>query len=156
MSRGAVQAYGTDTLESMNAMGGGTNMPSLSFTIAGGIVPGYNGGGHVHAGPDMEPDVKSEGPAESKQNKEAGKADKDKDALTDGIVVPKGEGNKSPLQHVMEGNVGQGIKWAILHLLNLNHQTVLLKNQKNQPESGDGDEEQPRKSLSFWQNLQSL
>ena len=27
MSRGAVQEYGADTLESMNAMGGGTNMP---------------------------------------------------------------------------------------------------------------------------------
>ena len=52
MSRGAVQAYGTDTLESMNAMGGGTNMPSLSFN-AGGIVPGYNSGGEVK-NPDEE------------------------------------------------------------------------------------------------------
>ena len=52
MSRGAVQAYGTDTLESMNAMGGGTNMPSLSFN-AGGIVPGYNSGGKVK-NPDEE------------------------------------------------------------------------------------------------------
>jgi hypothetical protein len=60
MSRGAVQTYGSDTLESMNAMGGGTNVPSFSFN-AGGIVPGYNGGGHV------DPD------------KEVGKADEDKE-----------------------------------------------------------------------------
>ena len=80
MSRGAVQTYGSDTLESMNAMGGGTNVPSFSFN-AGGIVPGYNGGGHV--------DPESGLPMKSAQNKETGKADADKDALTETIVVPK-------------------------------------------------------------------
>tara|TARA_R110002020_G_scaffold25353_2_gene82665 strand:- start:1263 stop:3467 length:2205 start_codon:yes stop_codon:yes gene_type:complete len=42
MSRGAVQQYGTSTLESMNAMGGGTNRPM----IRGGVTYA-NGGGDV-------------------------------------------------------------------------------------------------------------
>jgi hypothetical protein len=99
MSRGAVQAYGTDTLESMNAMGGGTNMPSLSFN-AGGIVPGYNGGGQV------EPE--SGLPMKSAQNKETGKADTDKDSLTETIVVPKD--GSTPGQQFAKGNFGQAIK----------------------------------------------
>ena len=41
MSRGAVQQYGTDTLESMNAMGGGTNRPM----IRGGVTYANSGGG---------------------------------------------------------------------------------------------------------------
>jgi len=41
MSRGAVQKYGSDTLAGMNAMGGGTNVPST------GMILGYNGGGLV-------------------------------------------------------------------------------------------------------------
>jgi len=40
MSRGAVQQYGTDTLASMNAMGGGTNRP----TITNNVVYANNGG----------------------------------------------------------------------------------------------------------------
>jgi len=44
MSRGAVQRYGTSTLESMNSMGGGTNVPVInqSFTTyakGGGMMP---------------------------------------------------------------------------------------------------------------------
>ena len=156
MSRGAVQAYGADTLSSMNAMGGGTNMPSLSFN-AGGIVPGYNGGGHVHAGPDMKPDVKSEvkseGPAESKQNKEAGKADADKDALTETIVVPK-EGNKSPLQHVMEGNVGRGIKEFLFG--RSEPPSSAVNKPENQSESGDGDEEEEEIPLTLAEPAKSL
>lgn len=45
MSRGAVQKYGSDTLEGMNAMGGGTNVPST------GMILGYNGGGLVDEKP---------------------------------------------------------------------------------------------------------
>ena len=45
MSRGAVQKYGSDTLEGMNAMGGGTNVPST------GTILGYNGGGLVDEKP---------------------------------------------------------------------------------------------------------
>ena len=45
MSRGAVQKYGSDTLEGMNAMGGGTNIPST------GMILGYNGGGLVDEKP---------------------------------------------------------------------------------------------------------
>ena len=45
MSRGAVQKYGSGTLASMNAAGGGTNRP----TMLGGTVYA-SGGGHVHKG----------------------------------------------------------------------------------------------------------
>ena len=45
MSRGAVQKYGSDTLEGMNAMGGGTNVPST------GMILGFNGGGLVDEKP---------------------------------------------------------------------------------------------------------
>ena len=43
MSKGAVSKYGTNTLASMNSMGGGTNIPSLM----GGGVLGFSGGGSV-------------------------------------------------------------------------------------------------------------
>jgi GH24 family phage-related lysozyme (muramidase) len=46
MSRGAVQKYGSDTLAGMNAMGGGTNVPST------GMILGYNGGGLVDEKPE--------------------------------------------------------------------------------------------------------
>ena len=39
MSRGAVQAYGSDTLSSMNAIGGGTNKPKMMKFAGGGSVP---------------------------------------------------------------------------------------------------------------------
>ena len=42
MSKGAVQKYGVNTLKSMNAAGGGTNIPTLM-----GGKPGYEGGGLV-------------------------------------------------------------------------------------------------------------
>jgi hypothetical protein len=50
MSAGAVQKYGVDTLESMNAAGGGTNIPQ----IANGIVRAAGGGyvGDVRAAQD--------------------------------------------------------------------------------------------------------
>jgi len=42
MSRGAVQNYGTDTLESMNAMSGGTNLPKrindVTYASGGGLI----------------------------------------------------------------------------------------------------------------------
>jgi hypothetical protein len=44
MSRGAVQQYGTDTLESMNSMGGGTNRPM----IRGGVTYANSGGSAGH------------------------------------------------------------------------------------------------------------
>ena len=44
MSRGAVQKYGVDTMESMNAMGGGTNIPiisnSITYAVGGGTIDG--------------------------------------------------------------------------------------------------------------------
>ena len=46
MSTGAVQKYGVDTLESMNAAGGGTNVPQISDGVtyaAGGGLVGYAG-----------------------------------------------------------------------------------------------------------------
>jgi len=42
MSRGAVQRYGTDTLASMNAVGGGTNIPTMSRGITK-----VQGGGYI-------------------------------------------------------------------------------------------------------------
>lgn len=48
MSKGAVAKYGVDTLSSMNAMGGGTNIPSLT----GMGVFGYQGGGEVSGDPN--------------------------------------------------------------------------------------------------------
>ena len=45
MSRGAVQKYGSSTLASMNAAGGGTNLPErvngITFAAGGGMVSGY-------------------------------------------------------------------------------------------------------------------
>jgi len=44
MSRGAVQKYGVDTLESMNAAGGGTNQPKIvsgtTYAAGGGMIGG--------------------------------------------------------------------------------------------------------------------
>jgi len=48
MSKGAVAKYGVDTLSSMNAMGGGTNIPSLT----GEGVLGYKEGGEVSGDPN--------------------------------------------------------------------------------------------------------
>ena len=42
MSRGAVQKYGVDTLEGMNAAGGGTNQPKIvsgtTYAKGGGMI----------------------------------------------------------------------------------------------------------------------
>ena len=42
MSRGAVEKYGTDTLSSMNAAGGGTNLPKMvegiTYAVGGGMI----------------------------------------------------------------------------------------------------------------------
>jgi len=47
MSKGAVQKYGMDTLESMNAMGGGTNLPErmdgITYAAGGGMIGGGDG-----------------------------------------------------------------------------------------------------------------
>ena len=47
MSKGAVQKYGMDTLESMNAMGGGTNLPErmdgITYAAGGGMIGGEYG-----------------------------------------------------------------------------------------------------------------
>ena len=58
MSKGAVEQYGVDTLEGMNAAAGGTNQPTASAGFSGGgiampqtpLVRGYNGGGQVKKG----------------------------------------------------------------------------------------------------------
>ena len=53
MSRGAVQKYGVDTLEGMNAAGGGTNQPKLISGVPhayGGGLIGGSGGGYSGAG----------------------------------------------------------------------------------------------------------
>jgi hypothetical protein len=154
MSRGAVQTYGTDTLASMNAMGGGTNMPSLSFN-GGGVVPGYNGGGHVHAGPDMEPEVELEGPAESEQNKEAGKTDKDKDALTETLVVPKEPSiRQSPGALIMQGKFGEGFKKLLFG--RSEPPDSAINKPENQSESGDGDGEEEEIPLTLAEPAKSL
>ena len=54
MSKGAVQQYGVDTLEGMNAAAGGTNIPTLQKKdkkggrggkVGSGLMPHYSGGG---------------------------------------------------------------------------------------------------------------
>lgn len=50
MSKGAVAKFGTSTLASMNAMGGGTNIPSFS----GGGLLGFQGGGQVPSGDESK------------------------------------------------------------------------------------------------------
>ena len=52
MSKGAVQKYGADTLASMNAMGGGTNRPTL--------MGGYNEGGFAKPGVVTDPKEKAQ------------------------------------------------------------------------------------------------
>ena len=59
MSRGAVQRYGTDTLASMNAVGGGTNIPMMSK----GITKAQGGG--------MIAEKENYAPNKSKLNKRA-------------------------------------------------------------------------------------
>ena len=59
MSRGAVQRYGTDTLASMNAVGGGTNIPTMSR----GITKAQGGG--------MIAEKENYSPNKSKLNKRA-------------------------------------------------------------------------------------
>ena len=44
MSRGAVEQYGTDTLASMNAMGGGTNRPTITNNVVYANTGGQMGG----------------------------------------------------------------------------------------------------------------
>ena len=52
MSKGAVEQYGVDTLEGLNAAAGGTNIPTLQKTDKkfkkGGMVTGYNDGGFAN------------------------------------------------------------------------------------------------------------
>ena len=50
MSKGAVEKFGTETLSSMNAMGGGTNTPILK---AGGQRIAMKGGGEVNISPNI-------------------------------------------------------------------------------------------------------
>ena len=71
MSRGAVEKYGTDTLESMNSAGGGNNRPQ---TKEGTFYA--QGGGHVHTKPEnnrqpseKQPDVPSDSVEEKKDTK---------------------------------------------------------------------------------------
>jgi len=64
MSRGAVQRYGTSTLEAMNSMGGGTNVPlidnsSMTYAAGGGVVNQYfrayaKGGGMIGMSPGFK------------------------------------------------------------------------------------------------------
>ena len=48
MSKGAVDKFGTDTLESMNAAGGGTNVPTPITVDSPQDTPGHKGGGIVN------------------------------------------------------------------------------------------------------------
>ena len=58
MSKGAVQKYGMDTLESMNAMGGGTNLPErmdgITYAAGGGMIGGGMADGGMTGGGDDE------------------------------------------------------------------------------------------------------
>ena len=48
MSKGAVEKFGTDTLEGMNAAGGGTNVPTPITVDSPQDTPGHKGGGIVN------------------------------------------------------------------------------------------------------------
>ena len=58
MSKGAVQMYGVNTMKSMNAAGGGTNIPSFNYNQGGSVINNslpdtsvnyhFNGGGMVN------------------------------------------------------------------------------------------------------------
>ena len=48
MSKGAVDKFGTDTLESMNSAGGGTNVPTPITVDSPQDTPGHKGGGIVN------------------------------------------------------------------------------------------------------------
>jgi hypothetical protein len=57
MSAGAVQKYGVDTLEGMNAAGGGTNKPKMisgtTYAAGGGLI-GQSSAAKEHFGPDAK------------------------------------------------------------------------------------------------------
>ena len=72
MSQGAVQKYGTDTLESMNAAGGGNNKPQ---TKEGTVYA--QGGGHVNTKPE-----KNRQPAEKQVEVPSSGTEEKKDAET--------------------------------------------------------------------------
>lgn len=62
MSRGAVQKYGVDTLESMNAAGGGTNKPRMisgkTYAAGGGLIGKRDTESYKRpSGPETAPDV---------------------------------------------------------------------------------------------------
>ena len=79
MSKGAVEQYGVDTLEGMNAAAGGTNKPKeVKPGFTGGNLPGYGGGGSIQSnklfgysgGGEVVEEKKKSGP---KLNKTTGK-----------------------------------------------------------------------------------
>ena len=56
MSKGAVQKFGTNTLASMNAAGGGSNIPTITQEyMGGGSVQYFAGGGRVESTTTKEP-----------------------------------------------------------------------------------------------------
>ena len=79
MSKGAVEQYGVDTLEGMNAAAGGTNKPKeIKPGFTGSNLPGYGGGGSIQSnklfgysgGGEVVEEKKKSGP---KLNKTTGK-----------------------------------------------------------------------------------
>ncbi len=67
MSRGAVQRYGVDTLEGMNAAAGGTNRPKLPGLGGGGGIDSLTGGDFFSGDIDLEMSQRMAGGGEVKQ-----------------------------------------------------------------------------------------
>jgi hypothetical protein len=102
MSKGAVEQYGVDTLEGMNAAAGGTNKPKeVKPGFTGGNLPGYGGGGSIQSnklfgysgGGEVVEEKKDGGP---KLNKTTGKLARRIEPLI------TGQDPKSPLMSLVE------------------------------------------------------
>ena len=111
MSKGAVQQYGIDTLESMNAMGGGTNLPErmngITYASGGGMI----GGGDKEKKEKMPPEHDSlMGYRLGQINPETFVMSKDEmmDNLSSvqGVRQPRGQGGKVLGSTTSRGNLG--------------------------------------------------
>ena len=72
MSRGAVQQYGTDTLASMNAMGGGTNRPTITNNVVYANTGGQMGGKEEPGGRNKDGNAAFDSAQGSAQEKKPG------------------------------------------------------------------------------------
>ena len=111
MSKGAVQKYGMDTLESMNAMGGGTNLPERMNGVT------YASGGGMIGGGDKEKKEKMPPEHDSLMGYRLGQINPEtfvmsKEEMTDnlssvqGVRQPRGQGGKVLGSTTSRGNLG--------------------------------------------------